>query len=77
MESGSWSDYLHYRHHALKKHFYGIANHRVHSLRGQSGNEIDELLKNYMDVRIYGLRFVISTASIRFSAGTFIMLEEA
>uniref|UniRef100_F1KYX4 Cathepsin D n=1 Tax=Ascaris suum TaxID=6253 RepID=F1KYX4_ASCSU len=54
MESGSWSDYLHYRHHALKKHFYGIANHRVHSLRGQSGNEIDELLKNYMDAQYYG-----------------------
>uniref|UniRef100_A0A914RY39 Peptidase A1 domain-containing protein n=1 Tax=Parascaris equorum TaxID=6256 RepID=A0A914RY39_PAREQ len=53
MESGSWSDYLHYRHHALKKHFYGIANHNVHSLRGQSGSEIDELLKNYMDVQIY------------------------
>ncbi|VDM44751.1 unnamed protein product [Toxocara canis] len=54
VESGSWSTYLHQRHHILKKHFYSIANHRIHLLRGQSGNEIDELLKNYMDAQYYG-----------------------
>lgn len=55
-ETDSWDEYLYRRHHLLKKHLQSIANHQFRSLSaGSSSNEIDELLRNYMDAQYYGV----------------------
>lgn len=54
VETGSWRDYVHRRRHSLKKYFHNLANNELYLLKGRSSNEIDELLRNYMDAQYYG-----------------------
>lgn len=52
METNSWHEYVHRRRHLLKKYFHNLANNELYLLKGKSANEIDEVLRNYMDVSI-------------------------
>ncbi|KAK6765979.1 hypothetical protein RB195_025721 [Necator americanus] len=51
--SGSWEDYQKQRYHYQKKILAKYAANKASKL--QSANEIDELLRNYMDAQYYGV----------------------
>ncbi|VDD85858.1 unnamed protein product [Enterobius vermicularis] len=54
VETNSWHEYVHRRRHLLKKYFHNLANNELYLLKGKSANEIDEVLRNYMDAQYFG-----------------------